>query len=256
MTKNQGRVEPLRRVASSDALWMHIPAGRTCPLRQRAVQVRACTETYSEHLRSISLQHARRRVASLQQTQSTSLSACTSVESAEHAEHMRREAADALHASRSLAFGDAPSRSTPRTVVPIRNEHLELVEQLVRGPRDFHAPQDDPTFAHYEPYSRVALRYVSLLHFLYRTRILSHELIQQYMDCRYAVSPSQLYSFCGRHGQPDDAMDGHLEVPVYGDWVLFATLAEKSPLKYTATPADAGAGEERTARKYLSLIHI
>ena len=35
-------------------------------------------------------------------------------------------------------------------------------------------------------------------------------------------------------------MDGDLEVPLYGDWVLFAVMSEKSALKYTnKTPSDA-----------------
>ena len=77
------------------------------------------------------------------------------------------------------------------------------------------------------------------------------------MDCRYAISPSVLYSLTGRYGSSSahsdyardpaqNFMDGNYELPLYGDWVLFAVMGEKSALKYTCllytspSPRDRG----------------
>ena len=55
------------------------------------------------------------------------------------------------------------------------------------------------------------------------------------MDCRYAITPSVLYSLTGRYGSSSahsdyardptqNFMDGNYELPLYGDWVLFAVM--------------------------------
>lgn len=47
-------------------------------------------------------------------------------------------------------------------------------------------------------------------------------------------------------------MDGDYEVPLYGDWVLFAVMGEKSELKYTATTENTDSNEDpmRGTRKF------
>lgn len=80
------------------------------------------------------------------------------------------------------------------------------------------------------------------------------------MDCRYHISPSVLYSLLGRQGSASsngaiEQMDGDYEVPVYGDWVLFAVVGEKSSMKYTALSEPNSSSEHsgpQSARKYFS----
>ena len=87
----------------------------------------------------------------------------------------------------------------------------------------------------YEPNARTALR----------SRRIAHAELEAYLDARYVVTPSLFYSLVHRTGSTAEyvapahgAMDGDLEMPLYGDWVLFAVMGEKSTLRYTAAPAD------------------
>ena len=74
-----------------------------------------------------------------------------------------------------------------------------------------------------------------------------HAHVQQHLDCRYALVPNVLYGLV-QHAPA--AMDGDLEVPLYGDWVLFGVLGEKSALRYTKAADDGD--RVRPARKFFS----
>lgn len=76
------------------------------------------------------------------------------------------------------------------------------------------------------------------------------------MDCRYRVSPSQLYSLtkssssesAWTQGMP--LMDGHGEVPLYGDWVLFAVFGEKSGMRYSGAARQSEPCKDKTKKPY------
>lgn len=182
-------------------------------------------------LREASWIHAQRRASALQRAQSSSLGACAEyVQGRDYAQRVRRESNDLLRSSRSSGFDQCAQTG--------RNERLELTEDMERGPYTFEAPLDDATFERFEPHARTKLR----------KRYIPHASVNAYMNCRYAISPSTLYSLTGRSGSSSEyvrdvsqpAMDGDFEVPLYGDWVLFAVMSEKSALKYTnKTPSDA-----------------
>lgn len=94
----------------------------------------------------------------MQRFQSTSLSECaTKVQNLDHTYQKQRETKESLRDSRSSSFDQRPVRHTER------NERLELLEKLERGPVQFHPPIDDPNFERLEPNSHTKLRYVFLL---------------------------------------------------------------------------------------------
>lgn len=186
----------------------------------------------------VSMRHARRRAERMQEAQTSSLVSCASrVQEREDEHRTRREAKEELRASRSSSFGS-------RARTDMRNERLELVEDLERGPRPFEPRADDPDVQRYEPNARIALR----------TRLVPNAQMSEYLDCRYVVTPSMLYSLASRTGtsgseyerKAGEAMDGDVEVPLYGDWVLFAVMGEKGQLKYTAATVDQD--EEKKAQ--------
>lgn len=72
-----------------------------------------------------------------------------------------------------------------------------------------------------------------------RTRLLSHDDLQEYMTARYYLSPSQLYSVVRL--QPDK--QGY-DVPLYGDWVTIAVVAERGPVKLTRAPVTLDPDEQ------------
>ncbi|KAI3623309.1 hypothetical protein CBS14141_004092 [Malassezia furfur] len=165
----------------------------------------------------------------MQHAPPSSLTACAShVQQHQDDHHTRRDERDAREASRSASFA---RRAHPDA----RNERLELVEDLARGPRPYEPRPDDPELRTYEPNARTALR----------SRRIAHAELEAYLDARYVVTPSLFYSLVHRTGSTAEyvapahgAMDGDLEMPLYGDWVLFAVMGEKSTLRYTAAPAD------------------
>ncbi|WFD07897.1 hypothetical protein MVES1_003265 [Malassezia vespertilionis] len=176
------------------------------------------------------IEYARARAQQMQQPSYSTLAAsASSIQERDKEHRVRRETNEALRASRGSVFGQ-------KATVPIRNERLELVEALERGPHEFTPPNDDPEFALYEPNSRMRVR----------NRQVSHAQLQQYLECRYIVNIGTLYNLAGRTGKSlseyqsanDRTMDGDVEVPLYGDWVLFAVMGEKSAMKYTAGRVD------------------
>ena len=62
------------------------------------------------------------------------------------------------------------------------------------------------------------------------------------MTGRYYISPSRLYSVV----RPD-ARGQVYDVPVFGDWVTIAVVAERSPIRVSRAPVTIGPGEARDA---------
>ncbi|WFC96722.1 hypothetical protein MBRA1_003385 [Malassezia brasiliensis] len=182
-----------------------------------------------EQQRQAALAHARARAERMQHAPASALTACASHVQQHQDDHAaRRDERAAREASRSASFA---RHARPDA----RNERLELVEELTRGPRPYEPRPDDPELRTYEPNARTALR----------SRRLAHAELEAYLDARYVITPSLFYSLVHRTGSTADyvapahgAMDGDLEMPLYGDWVLFAVMGEKSTLRYTAAPAD------------------
>ena len=70
---------------------------------------------------------------------------------------------------------------------------------------------------------------------LRRSRELPHDEFQDYLRGRYYLSPSKLYSVVrllpNKQGY---------DVPVEGDWVTIAVVAERGPLRYSKAPVGVG----------------
>ena len=82
----------------------------------------------------------------------------------------------------------------------------------------------------------------------FRSRKLSHEDLQAYMTGRYYISPSRLYSVVrAQPGAGAGARGQVFDVPVVGDWVTIAVIAERSPIRVSRAPVTLGPGEARDA---------
>ncbi|KDN49640.1 hypothetical protein RSAG8_01705, partial [Rhizoctonia solani AG-8 WAC10335] len=99
---------------------------------------------------------------------------------------------------------------------PIRNDDLTVKEDLPLGPIDHPAPFDDPRWERREPYSGIHLS----------SRKLPFEEFQDFMYGRVYLSPSKLYSVVRL--SPDRS--GY-DVPVEGDWVTIAVIAERGQVQ-------------------------
>ncbi|KAI0746488.1 hypothetical protein C8Q80DRAFT_1219897 [Daedaleopsis nitida] len=99
-----------------------------------------------------------------------------------------------------------------------RDDNLAIVEQLHLGPIDHKPPFDDPHFEKLEPNSGIRLS----------SRSIPHEDFQDHLEGRYYLSPSKLYSVVRL--LPNKA--GY-DVPVCGDWLTIAVVAERGQMKYT-----------------------
>lgn len=73
-----------------------------------------------------------------------------------------------------------------------------------------------------------------------RSRLILHDDFQDYLRGRYYLSPSKLYSVI----RLLPSKQGY-DVPVEGDWVTIAVVAERGPVKYTKAPVGIGK-DERT----------
>ncbi|KAJ3574864.1 hypothetical protein NP233_g1488 [Leucocoprinus birnbaumii] len=144
--------------------------------------------------------------------------------------------------ARTSAFSDTV-RPEGSTAIPgpsndpglRRDDRLALVEELERGPYEFTPPSDDPNFLNLEPHSGIRLS----------SRSLSHDDLQEYMTARYYLSPSQLYSIVRL--QPDK--QGY-DVPLYGDWVTIAVVAERGPVKLTRAPVTLDPDEQQDKKPW------
>lgn len=127
-----------------------------------------------DELREISLKHAQNRAKYMQRLHSTSLSECaTEVQNLEQTRQKQREEKESLRDSRSKSFDQRPVCDTGR------NERIELLEKLERGPVQYKPPVDDLNFERLEPNSQTKLKCVSL--FLYQDTVLdSYALAEPY----------------------------------------------------------------------------
>jgi minichromosome maintenance protein 10 len=176
---------------------------------------------------------------------------------------MSNQSSDVLEdMGRSIAFSDKPSQpihspelNKPPTVwammkadncikVPKRDDRLALIEELEPGPYEHKAPFDDPHFERLEPHSRICLKCVTVipdvslghpLLMFTRSRSIPHADIQEYLTGRFYISPSRLYSIVRL--LPNQ--QGY-DVPVAGDWVTIAVVAERGEIKHTRAPVGIG----------------
>ncbi|KAG1829327.1 hypothetical protein EV424DRAFT_1316891 [Suillus variegatus] len=126
-----------------------------------------------------------------------------------------------------------PSASQPVSdIVPNRDDRLAIIEQLKVGPVDHKPPLDDPHFQRLEPNSGIRLS----------SRSLPHDDLQEYLRGRYYLSPSTFYS-CIRLLPNQSGYD----VPVEGDWITIAVVAERGPIKTTRAPVDIAPGDDGRA---------
>ncbi|KAJ7634773.1 hypothetical protein FB45DRAFT_909809 [Roridomyces roridus] len=137
--------------------------------------------------------------------------------------------------ARSAAFTDTPATAPEQVAsVPRRDDRLAIIDNLEMGPMDHKAPFDDPLFKHLEPNSGIRLS----------SRVLAHEDLQDHLRGRYYLSPSRLYSAVRL--LPDK--QGY-DVPVDGDWITIAVVAERGPYKSTKPPVTMTRDEEDESGK-------
>ncbi|KAH7911259.1 hypothetical protein BJ138DRAFT_1063452 [Hygrophoropsis aurantiaca] len=156
---------------------------------------------------------------------------------------------DSLNRSMTLAGKPRPKPSAVNTdqvvssastssSLPQRDDRLAIIEDIPIGPADHKPPLDDPLFEHLEPNSGISLA----------SRTLSHDDLQEYMRGRYYISPSRLYSSIrllpNKQGY---------EVPVDGDWITIAVVAERGPIRYSRAPVDLKPGDDGCASEDESL---
>ncbi|KAI0353346.1 hypothetical protein OH77DRAFT_1483713 [Trametes cingulata] len=126
---------------------------------------------------------------------------------------------------RSTAFSAKPapvsSIDSEESDSHIRDETLALVEDLTLGPAEHKPPFDDPHFEKLEPNSGIRLS----------SRAIPYDDFQDHLRGRYYISPSKLYSVVrllpNKQGY---------DVPVCGDWLTIAVVAERGKMKYTQAP--------------------
>jgi hypothetical protein len=69
------------------------------------------------------------------------------------------------------------------------------------------------------------------------SRKLPYEDLQAYMTGRYYISPSKLYSIVRAYPGVGTGARGQVyDVPVVGDWVTIAVVAERSPIRVSRAP--------------------
>lgn len=150
---------------------------------------------------------------------------------------------------RSSAFTEAPPPNEDvfgGPSVPRRDERLALIEDLEPGPVDHTPPFDDPNFKQLEPNSGIRLRCVSYPFIwmypdfpYHSSRSVPHEDLQDHLRGRYYLPPSRLYSAIRL--LPDK--QGY-DVPVPGDWITIAVVAERGPIKFSRAPVAVGIEED------------
>ncbi|KAJ7456966.1 hypothetical protein FB451DRAFT_1407015 [Mycena latifolia] len=147
------------------------------------------------------------------------------------------DVAEAEPLIRSSAFTDVPQVPDPTVASSTalqRDDRLAIIENLEVGPVDHKPSFDDPHFQKLEPNSGIRLS----------SRIVPHEDLQDHLRGRYFLPPSRLYSAVRL--LPDK--QGY-DVPVSGDWLTIAVVAERGPFKYTKAPVGITQDEEGTAGK-------
>lgn len=153
----------------------------------------------------------------------------------EHRKHEKKEIVP-----RSEGFSEKP---VPTVVAGSRrDECLAIVEELTPGPAEHKPPPDDPNFEKLEPNSGIRLRYASSLYICHVTsnteissRVFSNDAFNDHLYGRYFLPPSLLYSVV----RLDPSKQGY-EVPVDGDWVTIAVVAERGDVKLSGGPGNTG----------------
>ncbi|KAG5642700.1 hypothetical protein DXG03_002302 [Asterophora parasitica] len=138
--------------------------------------------------------------------------------------------------ARSSGFTENPPPPAPpededmfgESSAPKRDESLALVVDLEPGPVDHTPPIDDPKFERFEPNSSIRLS----------SRTVPHDDLQDHLRGRYYLSPTQLYSSVRL--LPDKL--GY-DVPVPGDWITIAVVAERGPMRFSKAPVAVGREE-------------
>ncbi|KAJ7630043.1 hypothetical protein DFH06DRAFT_705294 [Mycena polygramma] len=136
---------------------------------------------------------------------------------------------------RSSAFTDTPQAPDSAPNVPQRDERLAIIENLEVGPVDHKPSFDDPHFQQLEPNSGIRLS----------SRKVPHEDLQDHLRGRYYLSPSRLYSAV----RLSPNKQGY-DVPVAGDWITIAVVAERGPYKYSKAPVEITPDEEDAAKAH------
>ncbi len=126
-------------------------------------------------------------------------------------------------------------------------DSLAFIENLVPGPRTFgRDPEGEEEWLHLEPNSSIRLSYVPLAYTtdrlanpLGRKRFLPHSSLQEHLSGRYHLSPSLLYSVIrlSRDGATYD-------VPVEGDWVVIAVIAERGEVRVSGMKEGVGSDDD------------
>ncbi|KAJ7858619.1 hypothetical protein B0H14DRAFT_2577601 [Mycena olivaceomarginata] len=142
---------------------------------------------------------------------------------------------------RSSVFTDTlrdPSISA--STVPQRDDRLAIIETLDVRPIDHKPPCDNPHFQQLEPNSGIRLS----------SRAVRHFDIQDHLRGRYYLLPSCLYSAVRL--LPDK--QGY-SVPVAGDWITIAAVAERRPYKYSTVRVEITLDEDDRKARALSVCH-
>ena len=160
--------------------------------------------------------------------------------------HTQKDAQPAKNVvARSTAFTQPAVVDTPRETaqdVPARDDRLAIIEDLEPGPADHKPPFDDPRFEKLEPNSGIRLSYVSSFRCSASnhlpscsSRSIPFEDFEDYLRGRYYLSPSKLYSVA----RLLPSKQGY-DVPVAGDWLTIAVVAERGKVKYSQAPVGLG----------------
>ncbi|PWN51140.1 hypothetical protein IE53DRAFT_368331 [Violaceomyces palustris] len=110
-------------------------------------------------------------------------------------------------------------------------EDFTLIEELRIGPGRLDPNEEDPEWRRMEPFSGIRLK----------ERFVSHQQMVSFLDMRYLIPPSMLYSVVRLPSLPPFSKDhrrrrhpdGDYQVPVLGDWLTIAVIAEKSEILVT-----------------------
>ncbi|CAE6412801.1 unnamed protein product [Rhizoctonia solani] len=129
---------------------------------------------------------------------------------------------------RSTSFAQPTPVERPTTT---RNDDLTVKEDFPLGPIDHPAPFDDPRWERREPYSGIHLS----------SRKLPFDEFQDFMYGRVYLSPSKLYSVARL--SPDRSA---YDVPVEGDWVTIAVIAERGQVQVSKRGGPQGKKDNRS----------
>ncbi|GAA5869502.1 hypothetical protein JCM8547_001507 [Rhodosporidiobolus lusitaniae] len=111
-----------------------------------------------------------------------------------------------------LEITDGPSKRS-------RNKDGTVIEEIELGPKEFKPLKDDSGWERIEPYSGIKLR----------KRLLPHSTVNDLLDGRYHLTPSQIYSLA----RIDSRQRVDLDVEtVDSDWVVIGVLAQKGEVRF------------------------